>query len=59
MFKLPDFETLQFVGWVFLGLGMINFFVPFDNVKQKYRVGMVLSSIALTIFLINLIFNLI
>lgn len=57
MFKVPSYETMQIIGWIFLSMGIINLFVSYENKKQKFIVGMILSLPALIFFLINIIFN--
>lgn len=57
MINLHDFYTVQTIGWALLGLSVINYFLPFKNEKNKYLSGMLISGIALVIFIMNILFN--
>lgn len=57
MINLHDFDTVQIIGWTFLGLSVINYFLPFKNEKNKYLSGILISGVALTIFILNMLFN--
>lgn len=57
MVKLPDYETMQIVGWIFLSFAILNLFVPYEDKKQKFVIGMIFSLPAVIFFLINMLFN--
>ena len=57
MINLHNFDTVQTIGWVILGLSATNYFLPYKDEKTKYMMGMVISGLALVIFTLNIIFN--
>lgn len=57
MINLHDFDTVQNIGWVLLGISVLNYFLPFKKETSKYLTGMVISGLALIIFILNMIFN--
>lgn len=57
MIDLHDFNTVQNIGWVFLGVSVLNYFLPFKKETNKYLTGMIISGVALIIFILNMVFN--
>lgn len=57
MINLHDFDTVQNIGWVLLGVSVLNYFLPFKKETNKYLVGITISSVALIVFILNMFFN--